>query len=120
MTTLVLDGHVAHWWPAEPSRISRVATRTLQEADELAVTAISWFGLGWPAGHGRIIVTIPIRSWLDHLAAQVQTLPLTPATTATLGVWRSRWATGRAAEQLVQRRRRVGSATAGGVKPAST
>jgi PIN domain nuclease of toxin-antitoxin system len=24
-------------------------------------------------------VTIPIRSWLEHLAAQIRTLPLTPA-----------------------------------------
>ena len=74
MTTLVLDSHVVHWWSAEPSRISRAATRVLEEADELAVAAISWFELGW---------LIPIRSWLDRLAAQVRTLPLTPPIAAT-------------------------------------
>jgi PIN domain nuclease of toxin-antitoxin system len=83
VTTLVLDTHVVHWWSAEPSRISRAATRVLEEADELAVAAISWFELGWLAEHERIIVTIPIRSWLDRLAAQVRTLPLTPPIAAT-------------------------------------
>jgi PIN domain nuclease of toxin-antitoxin system len=83
VTTLVLDSHVVHWWSAEPSRISRAATKALNEADELAVAAISWFELGWLAEHERIIVTIPIRSWLDQLAAQVRTLPLTPAIAAT-------------------------------------
>ncbi len=83
MTTIVLDSHAVHWWSAEPDRISRAATKALNEADELAVAAISWFELGWLAEHERIVVTIPIRSWLDQLAAQVRTLPLTPAIAAT-------------------------------------
>jgi PIN domain nuclease of toxin-antitoxin system len=83
VTTIVLDSHAVHWWSAEPSRISRTATKALNEADELAVAAISWFELGWLAEHERITVTIPIRSWLDRLAAQVRTLPLTPAIAAT-------------------------------------
>ncbi len=79
MTTVVLDSHVVHWWSAEPERISRAATKALTEADELAVASISWFELAWLARHERIIVSIPIRSWLEQLAAQVRTLPLTPA-----------------------------------------
>jgi PIN domain nuclease of toxin-antitoxin system len=83
VTTIVLDSHAVHWWAAEPDRISRGGTKALNEADELAVAAISWFELGWLAEHERIIVTIPIRSWLDQLAAQVRTLPLTPAIATT-------------------------------------
>lgn len=79
LTAVLLDSHVLHWWSAEPGRISRAATKTLREADELAVAAISWFELAWLAKHERIVVAIPIRSWLDRLAAQVRTLPLTPA-----------------------------------------
>jgi len=82
VTTVVLDSHVVHWWSAEPDRISRAAGEALSEADELAVAAISWFELAWLAEHERIIVTIPIRSWLEQLAAQVRTLPLTPAIAA--------------------------------------
>lgn len=83
MTTVVLDSHVVHWWSTEPDRVSRAATTALGAADELAVAAISWFELAWLADHERITVTIPIRSWLEQLAAQVRTLPLTPAVAAT-------------------------------------
>jgi PIN domain nuclease of toxin-antitoxin system len=83
VTTVLLDSHIVHWWSAEPGRISRAATRVLDEADELAIAAISWFELGWLAEHERIIVTVPVRSWLDQLAAQVRTIPLAPAIAAT-------------------------------------
>lgn len=79
----MLDSHVVHWWSAEPDRISRAAAKALSEADELAVAAISWFELAWLAKHERIVVTIPIRSWLEQLAARVRTVPLTPPIAAT-------------------------------------
>lgn len=59
--------------------MSRTATKALEEADELAVAAISWFELGWLAKHERIALAIPIRSWLEQLAAQVRTAAITPA-----------------------------------------
>jgi PIN domain nuclease of toxin-antitoxin system len=51
----------------------------LSEADELAVAAISWFELAWLARHERIVVTLPVRSWLEQLAGQVRTMGITPA-----------------------------------------
>ena len=83
MTTVLLDSHVVHWWSAEPKRISRTAATALDEADELAVASISWFELAWLAAHERIVVAIPLRAWLDQLAAQVRTVALTPAVAAT-------------------------------------
>lgn len=76
---MLLDTHVLHWWSAEPARISTTAALALAEADELAVAAISWFELAWLAHHERIVVTIPVRSWLDGLAEQVRTIGITPA-----------------------------------------
>ena len=83
MTTLLLDTHVVQWWSAEPRRISPAAARALAGADELAVASISWFELAWLAEHERIVVAIPVRSWLDQLATRVRTVPLTPAIAAT-------------------------------------
>ncbi len=83
MTTVLLDTHVIHWWSAEPGRISKAATVALEEADELAVAAISWFELAWLARHERIVVTIPIRSWLEQLSAQVRTIGVTVAVADT-------------------------------------
>ena len=83
MTTVLLDTHVVQWWSAEPDRLSRAATEALAGADQLAVSAISWFELASLAAHERIIVTIPVRSWLEQLADGLQTLGVTPAIAAT-------------------------------------
>lgn len=79
MGTVLLDTHVVHWWSAEPQRVSTAAREALDEADELGVSAISWFELAWLARHERIVVSIPIRSWLQELAAQLRTIGVTPA-----------------------------------------
>lgn len=78
-TVVVLDTHVLHWWSTEPERLSSTATDALRDADELAVGAISWFELAWLAKHERIVVTIPVLSWLRQLAERVRTMPITPA-----------------------------------------
>lgn len=79
MAAVLLDTHVVHWWSAEPKRVSAPAREALEEADELVVSAISWYELAWLAKHERITVTVPIRSWLQGLAAQVRTIGVTPA-----------------------------------------
>jgi PIN domain nuclease of toxin-antitoxin system len=76
---VLLDTHVVHWWSAEPQRVSKPARKALEEADEHAVAAISWYELAWLAKHERIAVDIPIRSWLQGLAAQLRTIGVTPA-----------------------------------------
>ena len=83
MTTVLLDSHVVHWWSAEPHRLSRPATRAIERADELAVASISWFELAWLARNERIVLSVPLRAWLDGLAEQVRTVGTTPAIAAT-------------------------------------
>lgn len=79
---MLLDSHVAHWWAAEPDRVSRSATRVLEDADELAVAGISWFELAWLAVRERIVVSVPVRTWLEQLASGVRTVGATPAIAA--------------------------------------
>lgn len=79
MGAVLLDTHVVHWWSAEPKRVSPSARKALEEADELVVAAISWYELAWLARRERITVNIPIRSWLQGLAAQLRTIGVTPA-----------------------------------------
>jgi PIN domain nuclease of toxin-antitoxin system len=74
----MLDTHVLHWWSAEPDRLSEAASEALDEADELAVAAVSWFELAWLARNERIAVTIPIRTWLERLSADVRTMSIGP------------------------------------------
>lgn len=83
MTTVLLDTHVVQWWSAEPERLSAAAASTLSGAERLAVAAITWFELAWLATNQRIVVTVPVRSWLERLAAEVQTIGVTPAIAGT-------------------------------------
>jgi PIN domain nuclease of toxin-antitoxin system len=79
VSAVLLDTHVVHWWSAEPKRASASAREVLEEADELAVAAITWYELAWLAGHDRIALNVPIRSWLEGLAVQLRTIGITPA-----------------------------------------
>lgn len=83
MTALVLlDTHALHWWSAEPDRLSRAAAQAVEEAEELAVSGISWYELAWLAEHERIELAVPVLSWLQSLSGQVRTLGITPAVAA--------------------------------------
>jgi PIN domain nuclease of toxin-antitoxin system len=79
MNAVLLDTHVIHWWSAEPDRISRAGNRALETADEFLVAAVSWYELAWLAEHQRIVIDVPIRSWLEGLGAQMRTVGVTPA-----------------------------------------
>jgi PIN domain nuclease of toxin-antitoxin system len=79
VTTALLDTHALHWWTAEPGKLSPAATAALQEADTIAVAAITWYELAWLAAHDRIRLTVPARSWLDELSRHVLTVGVTPA-----------------------------------------
>jgi PIN domain nuclease of toxin-antitoxin system len=83
VTTVLLDSHVVQWWSAEPERLSRPATQALRDADELAVAAISWFELAWLAHHERIVVSVPVRTWLERLGESVRTMGITPGIAST-------------------------------------
>lgn len=73
---------MVHWWSAEPDRVSAAAARAINEADELAIADVTWFELAWLAHHERIVLTVPIASWLGRLAAQVRTIGITPSIAA--------------------------------------
>jgi PIN domain nuclease of toxin-antitoxin system len=79
MSAVLLDTHVVHWWSAEPDRIGKAGRRALKTADELVIAAASWYELAWLAEQRRIVIDVPIRSWLEGLAAQLRTLGITPA-----------------------------------------
>lgn len=79
MSTILLDTHIVHWWSAEPDRISQAATNAIDDAEELAVAAITWFELAWLARHQRIALTISVQSWLERLATNLTTVNISPA-----------------------------------------
>lgn len=79
MAAVLLDTHVVHWWSAEPSRVSAAARKTLEGAEDLAIAAVSWYELAWLARHERIVLNVPVRSWLQGLGSHLRTIGVTPA-----------------------------------------
>lgn len=79
MDAVLLDTHVAHWWSAEPDLISRPARHALETAEELLISAASWYELAWLAERQRIVIDVPVRTWLEDLSGQMRTVGVTPA-----------------------------------------
>lgn len=77
--TVLLDTHAVHWLSAEPERISPDALEAIETAEELTVSAISWYELAWLARNDRIRIAVPVRAWLEHLAGHVRTVNVTAA-----------------------------------------
>jgi PIN domain nuclease of toxin-antitoxin system len=75
----MLDSHVLHWLAHEPERLTARAVNAIEKADDLAVAGPTWYELAWLHAHGRIQTRVPARAWLDQLARDVRTLPVTPA-----------------------------------------
>jgi PIN domain nuclease of toxin-antitoxin system len=69
-------------WSAEPDRLSRGATKALLDADELAVASISGFELACLAQRERILLSIPVRSWLERLSGDLRTVGSAPSIAA--------------------------------------
>jgi PIN domain nuclease of toxin-antitoxin system len=83
VTTVLLDTHVVHWWSTEPERLSAQAEDVIGHADELAVASITWYELAWLARNERIILTVPLLSWLRSWATDLRTMPTTPEVAST-------------------------------------
>lgn len=81
--TILLDTHVVQWSSAEPHRLSPAARSAIDDADEVAVSAVTWYELAWLAEHDRITISVPVRTWLDRLARDLRTIGLTPSIAAT-------------------------------------
>ena len=82
MTALLLDTHALHLWSSEPGQLSEAAARALDGADELAVSDITWLELARLGVGGRVRTQVPLRRWLEGLAREVRTIPMSPAIAA--------------------------------------
>jgi PIN domain nuclease of toxin-antitoxin system len=80
---VLLDTHVVHWWSAEPERLSTAAGDLIESAEEIAISAVSWYELAWLARHERILLDVPVRTWLSEIASDVRVAPITPAIAET-------------------------------------
>lgn len=78
MSGIVLDTHVLYWvWAGEAERVSDAAHRALDAADELIVSAITWYELALLFERGRIELTdTTAAAALGSMADRVTTAPV--------------------------------------------
>jgi PIN domain nuclease of toxin-antitoxin system len=78
---IVLDTHIWHWWTNQISeKLTSQQITIIEEANEIAVSAISCFEMAWLNRHGRIDLGMTFESWLAEVEASetVTFLPVTP------------------------------------------
>ncbi|WP_186343176.1 hypothetical protein [Allochromatium palmeri] len=74
---IVLDTHIWHWWTNQiAGKLTSAQIALIEEADEMAVSAISCFEMPWLHRHGRIDLGMSFEAWLaavDRSQAQALT-----------------------------------------------
>jgi PIN domain nuclease of toxin-antitoxin system len=64
---IVLDTHIWHWWTIQiDERLSVATIALIEEAEDVAVSAISCFEMAWLHTHGRIDLGMSVDAWLSE------------------------------------------------------
>lgn len=81
---ILLDTHAWIWWHSEPRRLSRRARAAIDEAEDVAVAAISTWELAMLAARGRVRLDRDALLWMRQALARERSelLPLTPEVAA--------------------------------------
>lgn len=62
---IILDTHIWIWWINQtPKRLSSEIIKRIEQAQIIAISAISCFEVAWLASHRRIILEIPVQAWI--------------------------------------------------------
>jgi len=77
---LLLDTHILLWWiNGTAGKLPASLIATIEEAESIAISAISCFEIEWLARHGRIELEISLDEWFSSVFSEagVNCLPIT-------------------------------------------
>ncbi|HMJ03582.1 MAG TPA: type II toxin-antitoxin system VapC family toxin [Conexibacter sp.] len=85
---IVLDTHAWLWWLAQPSKLSRAARRAIDEAETIAISAISAWEVAMLAKRRRISLDREVGVWVRQALApaRVTAAPLTAEIAVAAGL----------------------------------
>lgn len=85
---IVLDTHAWIWWNSEPGRLSARAKKAIEQADEVAVSAISTWELSMLVARGRLVLDRAPLQWMQQALARARAalLALSPEVAALSAV----------------------------------
>lgn len=72
--TVLLDTHALFWWATEDTKLSPAAVTALEDADQTAVSGITWYELATLVRRERITLSNPFRAFASALAERVRTV----------------------------------------------
>jgi len=78
---IVLDTHIWLWWiNDEHKSLKKTWIQTIEQADNVGVSAISCFEVAWLVRHHRIKMDMAIGDWFDMAlkGSGIDLLPLSP------------------------------------------
>jgi PIN domain nuclease of toxin-antitoxin system len=76
---IVLDTHVWLWWLAAPARLSRAASRAIEQAPRIGVSTLSAWEVAMLTMRGRISLDRDVRLWLGQAFAEERVQALAPS-----------------------------------------
>ncbi|HKV12531.1 MAG TPA: type II toxin-antitoxin system VapC family toxin [Thermoanaerobaculia bacterium] len=78
---ILLDTHTWIWWSSAPAKLSKAARETLEQADELGVSAISCWELSMLVEKGRLQLDRDTLSWVREALSDesVILVPISPS-----------------------------------------
>jgi PIN domain nuclease of toxin-antitoxin system len=77
---IVLDTHAWLWWLAAPARLSRAASRAIEQAPRIGVSTLSAWEVAMLAIRGRISLDREVSLWVRQALAEERVEPLAPGT----------------------------------------
>ena len=78
---IVLDTHIWLWWVNGcETELNQNRLTAIQNADEVAISAISCFEVAWLSQHKRIELSLPLGLWFEKAlnASGIKMVALTP------------------------------------------
>lgn len=85
---VVLDTHIWYWWiNVEHHRLSKTMLAVIEQADEVAISAVSCLEMTWLVKKQSIILPHPLADWFDYSIEQsgLISLPVTREIAALSG-----------------------------------
>ncbi len=85
---IILDTHIWLWWVNQDTEFLKLSwLETIEQADQVGVSAISLFEVAWLEQHGRIKLPCEQNEWFEKAlsGSNISLIPLTPQI-ATLAV----------------------------------
>jgi PIN domain nuclease of toxin-antitoxin system len=76
---IVLDTHVWLWWLAAPARLSRAASKAIEQAPRLGVSTLSAWEVAMLTMRGRISLDRDVRLWIGQAFAEERVQALAPS-----------------------------------------